>query len=110
MATTGRRVIAFTIRGPIARADLPGLCDRVCALLGESAADVAECDVSGVQADAVTVDALARLQLGARRHRCRVRLHGATDELRALVRFMGLDDVLVAERPARRSGDELHDE
>jgi len=25
--------VAFTIRGPITRADLPGLCDRVCALL-----------------------------------------------------------------------------
>jgi ABC-type transporter Mla MlaB component len=95
MSTTGPRVIAFAIRGPIARADLPGLCDRVCSLLGASAAEVARCDVSGVQADAVTVDALARLQLGARRHGCRVRLDGASDELRALVRFMGLADVIV---------------
>ena len=95
MSTTGPRVIAFTIRGPIARADLPGLCDRVCALLSTSAADVAVCDVSGVEADAVTVDALSRLQLGARRHACRVRLVGASVELRELVGFMGLDDVLV---------------
>jgi ABC-type transporter Mla MlaB component len=94
MSTTGPRVIAFTIRGPIARADLPGLCDRVCGLLSASSADVAVCSVSGVQADAVTVDALARLQLGARRHACRVRLLGASDELRALVAFMGLDEVL----------------
>jgi ABC-type transporter Mla MlaB component len=95
MSTTGPRVIAFTIRGPIARADLPGLCDRVCALLAASAAGVAVCDVTGVEADAVTVDALARLQLGARRHACRVRLVGASEELRELVAFMGLDDVLV---------------
>jgi ABC-type transporter Mla MlaB component len=95
MALPGPRVIAFTIHGPIGRSDLSGLCDRVCSLLTASAADVAVCDVSGVPADAVTVDALARLQVGARRHACRVRLRGASDELRALVGFMGLDDVLV---------------
>jgi hypothetical protein len=55
---------------------------------------VAFCDVSGVPADAVTVDALARLQLAARRSRCRVRLRNASDELLALVSFMGLADVL----------------
>jgi ABC-type transporter Mla MlaB component len=95
MSTTGPRVIAFTIRGPIARNDLPGLCDRVCSLLSTSGADVAECDVRSVPPDAVTVDALARLHLGARRHDCLIRLCGASDELRALVAFMGLEDVLV---------------
>ncbi len=52
------------------------------------------CDIQGVAADAVTVDALARLQLAARRHRCQVRLRGASNELRELVAFMGLRDVL----------------
>ena len=94
MAEPRARSIDFAVTGPIARADLPGLCDRVCGLLGTSRADVAFCDVSGVPADAVTVDALARLQLAARRHRCRVRLRNASDELLALVAFMGLDDVL----------------
>jgi len=95
MSTTGRRAIAFRIHGPISRGDLPGLCDRVCALLGESRPDVAYCDVGGVEPDAVTVDALARLQLAAKRRACQVRLRGASDELRALVDFMGLADVLV---------------
>ena len=94
MATTDPRTTAFAIWGPIGREDLPGLCDRVCALLAETDADVALCDVRGVDADAVTVDALARLQLGARRHGCTVRLRNASDELRALVRFMGLTAVL----------------
>ena len=94
MTTTGPRAIAFTIHGPIARADLPGLCDRVCALLQEGRPDVAYCEVEGVEPDAVTVDALARLQLAARRQACRVRLRGASDDLRALVDFMGLADVL----------------
>jgi ABC-type transporter Mla MlaB component len=89
--------ITFAIAGPIARSDLPGLCDRVCALLSESAAEVAVCRVRGVQVDAVTVDALARLQLAARRHGCQVRLCGASDELLELMRFMGLTDVLPCE-------------
>ena len=82
------------MRGPIAPADLPGLSHRVCALLQGSRAGVALCDVSGVAPDAVTVDALARLQLAARRHGCRVRLRGASLELLELVEFMGLRDVL----------------
>jgi ABC-type transporter Mla MlaB component len=94
MTTTGPRAIAFTIHGPIERADLPGLCDRVCTLLRESRAEVAYCEVDGIQPDAVTVDALARLQLAARRCACRVRLRGASKELRELVAFMGLADVL----------------
>jgi hypothetical protein len=39
----------------------------VCALFARFGAAVAFCDVSDVPADAVTVDALARLQLGAKR-------------------------------------------
>lgn len=88
------QTVEFAVRGPLARADLPGLCDRVCALLGGSTAEVALCDVSGVPADAVTVDALARLQLAAGRSGCRVRLRNASAELRELVAFMGLRDVL----------------
>jgi len=94
MTTTGPRAIAFTIHGPIARSDLPGLCDRVCALLRQGRPEVAYCEVGGVEPDAVTVDALARLQLAASRHACRVRLRGASDDLRALVAFMGLAHVL----------------
>jgi ABC-type transporter Mla MlaB component len=52
------------------------------------------CDVQGLRADAVTIDALARLQLAARRNQCQLRLRGASNELRELVAFMGLGDVL----------------
>jgi ABC-type transporter Mla MlaB component len=89
-----KTTISFALRGPIARPDLPGLCDRVCALLEASRAAIAWCDVCGVDSDAVTVDALARLQLAACRHGCQVRLLGASDELRDLVSFMGLENVL----------------
>jgi len=93
MAVTGQ-TLSFAVWGPILRSDLPGLCDRVCALFARSRAAVAFCDVSGVPADAVTVDALARLQLGAKRAGCTVRLRNATPELLGLVTFMGLENVL----------------
>jgi ABC-type transporter Mla MlaB component len=96
MTAPAAQTITFAISGPIARADLPGLCMRVCALLERSGAGVAVCDVRGIEPDAVTVDALARLQLAARRHGCQVRLRHASSELRELVAFMGLPDVLPA--------------
>ena len=94
MGAVEGRSVAFVIRGPIRHDDLPGLCDRVCALLRESGASVAFCEVSAVRCDAVTVDALARLQLAARRAGCQVRLRGACTALVQLVDFMGLTDVL----------------
>ena len=94
MAASPPRAIAFAIHGPIARAHLPELCGRLSALLAGSGADVALCDVSALDADAVTIDALARLQLTARRHRCKVRLCDASTELLELVAFTGLRDVL----------------
>jgi ABC-type transporter Mla MlaB component len=94
MAAAAPKPLAFAVEGPIARADLPGLCARICALLEESGASVAFCDVRGLDPDAVAVDALARLQLAARRYGCRVRLRHASAEMRDLVAFMGLDDVL----------------
>jgi ABC-type transporter Mla MlaB component len=92
------RSITFAIRGPIAPEDVPGLCERVCALLSSSGATVALCDLRRVAPDAVTVEALARLQLAARRSGCVVRLRNAGDELVELAAFMGLHDVIPAAR------------
>jgi ABC-type transporter Mla MlaB component len=94
MGTNASHSVAFSIRGPVNRTDLPGLYARTCALLEESGRDVALCDVRGIEPDAVTVDALARLQLAARRHGCTVRLTNASTGLLELVAFMGLTDVL----------------
>jgi ABC-type transporter Mla MlaB component len=88
------KTIAFAIHGPIYRDDLPGLCDRVCATLRAETPEVAFCDVGGIEPDAVTVDALCRLQLAASRRSCQVRLRRASPELLELVGFMGLRDVL----------------
>ncbi len=94
MPTQKRSATTFVIRGPIAPTDVPGLCSRVCVWLQANRAAFAFCDVRRVTADAVTVDALARVQLAAHRHGCQVRLLGASNELRQLVAFMGLRDVL----------------
>ena len=84
----------FAIWGPIGRDDLPGLSDRVCALLHKAGPGVVRCDVAGVEPDAVTVDALCRLQVAARRLGCQVQLENASPELRELIDFTGLTDVL----------------
>ena len=94
MAASAPQTIVFAIWGPIARDDLPGLTDRVCALLRGSGAVTALCDVTGVAPDAVTVDALARFQVAAGRLGCTVRLRNASAGLRELVALMGLRDVL----------------
>jgi ABC-type transporter Mla MlaB component len=88
------RIATLTIDGPLARADLPGLFARTCALLDAGAVEVLRCEVACVSADAVAVDALARLALAARRRGCRLRLAGASEELRELIELAGLAGVL----------------
>jgi ABC-type transporter Mla MlaB component len=94
MAIPARQSISLAIVGPIRRSDLPGLYERVCVRLSASPGAIVHCDVAGVEPSAVVVDALARLQLGARRTGCEIRLRNASRELLALVAFMGLEDVL----------------
>ena len=96
MPTPGRADVAFSIRGPITRADLPGLCERVRAILTENGS-VVRCDVNGIEPDAVCVDALARLQLAAGRCGRRVWLENASPALLELVAWMGLTHVLPAD-------------
>ncbi len=86
--------LVFAIYGPIERTDLPGLCARVCQLFGGAQPGIAYCDVQSVPADAVTVDALARLQLAARAYALQVRLRNASPPLIDLIAFLGLDAVL----------------
>jgi hypothetical protein len=53
--------------------------------------------------DLALVEALARLQLGARRRGGRLRLSNVSDELRGLLELVGLDRVLAVE--ARRQSE-----
>jgi ABC-type transporter Mla MlaB component len=64
-------------------------------LLETSGATLAICDVCDAGSDAVSVDALARIRRIAREHGCEVRVCGASDDLRSLITFVGLQEVLL---------------
>jgi hypothetical protein len=79
---------------PLGRADVPGLCERLRHLLERKPAAVVLCDMSAVPTDAVLVEALARLQLTARRLGAQLRVRGASCALQQLLAFCGLTGVL----------------
>jgi ABC-type transporter Mla MlaB component len=92
---TANRGPTLVVRGPIAPHDIPVLCRRARALLQDGDGELVVCDVGGLlDPDATTVEALARLQLTARRLGCRVQLRHSCRELRELVAFIGLDEIL----------------
>jgi len=85
----------LVVAAPIARADIPGLCARVCRLLEASDAPRVVCDVGAfADPDAVVVDALARLQVGASRKGTSIELRHASERLQSLLTLMGLGDVM----------------
>ena len=88
---------AFEIRGPLSKADLPGLYARACARLTRDAGRSLVIELMAVEPDAVAVDALARLALAARRRGCGVTLQGAADELRQLIELAGLGSVFAVQ-------------
>lgn len=91
----GPRAVILVINGPIARSDVPGLCDRVRILLAGGKADLVVCDVGGLaHPDVAAVDALARLQLTATRLGGRIGLRRACSELQELLALTGLSDVV----------------
>ncbi|HYN37113.1 MAG TPA: STAS domain-containing protein [Actinomycetota bacterium] len=87
--------MVLALGGPIARSEVPRLCERVRGLLEGINAEMIICDVTAVvRPDLVTIDALARLLLTARRlgHRVWLRYPGA--ELQELLAFVGLSGAL----------------
>ncbi len=86
-----------------ARADVPAACDGLRELVGAGDPDVVACDVAAIAADLMTVEVLARLRLTAQRLGCRLELRNASRELRELIGFCGLGDVLPSERTTARS-------
>ena len=85
--------------GPVIdRADIPVLCANLVALLDVTGARLVVCDVGRIVApDAVTVEALARLQLTARRFGRYLTICRANQELLDLMTFIGLAGVLPVE-------------
>jgi ABC-type transporter Mla MlaB component len=103
--------IQLGMNGRIDRADIPGLCERARVLLVDDAADQLVCDVAAIVVpDAVTVDALARLHLTARRLGRSVLVEHASAELRGLLTFMGLSDAVpLSERSGLEAGRETEE-
>ena len=91
-------VTAATVGVASANADILELCSRLRALPEAGVEDALVCDVSALaHPDCGTVDALARLQLEARRLDRRIVLRHACRELRELLVLAGLNDVLPPE-------------
>ena len=90
-------VRVVNIGAPRTNAEIAPLRDRLAkATRGlDNAADLLVFDVGDLtDADIATVESLARLQLVARAHACRVWLRGASSELRDLLAFVGLADAM----------------
>lgn len=87
--------VAWAIEPGIARADIPALCERLAGLLRDSGAPSVNCDLGSItKPDVVTVEALARLQLTARRLGRGIRFHRPPEALLGLVGLTGLGTVL----------------
>ena len=92
----------LVISGPLTPAGAAALCERARSELERSGAEVLVCDVGALShPDAGTIEALARLQLMARRLGCRMRLRDPSPELAELLDLFGLADVLRVE-PGRQ--------
>jgi anti-anti-sigma regulatory factor len=95
-------VSRLVLSGPISPSDVPVVCERARSELERSGAEVLVCDVAALtHPDAVTIEALARLQLTARRLGRRMRLRDPSPELAGLLDLFGLADVLGVE-PGRQ--------
>jgi len=87
--------IELGLAGPVERADIPALCELARRLMESSGAHAVICDVGAVATpDAVTIDALARLQLTALRVGRRIGLRHASSELQELLDYFGLSGVM----------------
>ena len=88
----------LVLTGPLTRDDAAAVCERARAELERSGAEVLVCDVAALtHPDAGTIEALARLQLTARRLGRRMHLRDPSPELAGLLDLFGLADVLRVE-------------
>jgi ABC-type transporter Mla MlaB component len=86
------------VDAPIRESAVPSLCRRVSAALATSDSRRVDCDVGAVtEADVGALEALARMQLAARRLGGNVRFQRVSDDMMRLLALVGLDEVLLAE-------------
>jgi len=83
---------------PVHGSNVANLCEQIRTALANSPSRRVDCDIGSIdRPDAATVDALARMQLAARRLGGNVRFRRVSDEMLQLLSFIGLEDVLLAE-------------
>jgi anti-anti-sigma factor len=91
----GRGALVLVLAGRIDHDTVPALVEGVCGVLDGCGASQVICDVSAVSApDAVAVEALARLQLAARRRGSRVWLRTGDGPVADLLVLAGLHEVV----------------
>lgn len=100
MAANGAEV-EFVVWGPLARQDVPGVCERLSEQLARhdpAAASVVVVDAARLaQSDAVAMEALARIRVTARPRP--VRFRNVPAGLRELMEWVGLGHLLRADDP-----------
>lgn len=95
-------VIVVVIDGPIDRAGIPALCARFVGLVDDARPGRVVCDVGALTApDIATVDALARLELTARRRGLEICFSRASPRLVELLALSGLLGVLAVNGASR---------
>lgn len=88
----------------VAPGEIRALCERVWPLFAEGGPALVVCDVGACSDDLATVDALARIQLTAKRSGGAVRFRGAAEELRRILDLVGLAGVLPCEGSVQMRG------
>ncbi|MET8412165.1 STAS domain-containing protein [Streptomyces sp. NPDC005195] len=92
----------LVLPAPVTRDEVPRLCDDVRARLAATGGGVVVCDVAGLGPPGLaTVEALARMELAARRAGGRIRLRDPAPPLRALLDLVGLRFELEGESEER---------
>jgi anti-anti-sigma regulatory factor len=85
----------IAVAAAVTRADIPALCADLADRLRANTGDVVVCDLTAVTApDLVTVEALARLRLTARRHGRAFTIRGCNPNLGGLIGLLGLGEAL----------------
>ena len=92
------RPMHMSVRRPIARDRIPGLCAGLAFALRTNPAALVVCDTAGIDdPDIPTVEALARLHLTAKRLGCRFLLSDPGAALADLLDLAGLGEVVGAD-------------
>jgi anti-anti-sigma regulatory factor len=103
--TPGQGAVVLVLAGTIERDTIPALVAGVCRMIDLAGGDRVICDLSAVSApDAVAVEALARLQLAARRLGSQVWIRDADGRVVDLLVLAGLHEIVRVWRDVSASG------